>query len=245
VKIFCIIPSRFASSRFEGKSLSLIHGKPMIQWVVEKAKKAACFTEVFVATDDDRIRNAVEPLDVKVVMTASDHRSGTDRVAEACEILKIPGSNLVVNLQGDQPMVDPRSLEQVVAPFFEDHDVDMSTLAFKIQKKKEITDPKDVKVVFDNEGSALYFSRSPIPFGRDDQKNYDIYKHLGVYAYTRKFLDRFQNLPSGRLEKIEKLEQLRALEFGHRIKVILTKYDSPEVDLPEDIVKIEQLLDSV
>lgn len=214
----------------------------MIQWVYENSKKAEKITDVVVATDDDRIAQAVYAFGGKVVMTSDQNRSGTDRVAEAADKMGLSINDIVVNVQGDQPLIDPRCLDDVVKPFDDDSETGMSTLAFKIVRKEEITNPKDVKVTFDYSGYALYFSRSPIPFGRDLLIDFDTYKHLGIYAYTKKYLDIFRNLSEGHLEKIEKLEQLRALEHGHKIKVIVTEYDSPEVDIPEDIVRVEQLL---
>lgn len=153
--------------------------------------------------------------------------------------------DVVINIQGDQPLVNPRSFDAVVQPFLDDPTVKMSTLAFAIEDEREITDPKDVKVTFDNNGDALYFSRATIPQGRDGTTGYDIYKHLGVYAYTREFLECFRSLGPGRLESIEKLEQLRAMEHGYRIRVVVTPYDSPEVDLPEDIERIEKKMASM
>jgi 3-deoxy-manno-octulosonate cytidylyltransferase (CMP-KDO synthetase) len=240
MRVVVIIPSRYGSSRFDGKPLAPICGKPMIQWVVQRALEARCVESVHVATDDPRIRDAVDGFGGNVVMTAVECRSGTDRVAEAAERLNIGMKDVVINIQGDQPLVDPRSFDAVVQPFFDDPLVKMSTLAFAIQEEREITDPKDVKVTFDNRGDALYFSRATIPFGRESLSGYDVYKHLGVYAYTREFLECFRSLPPGRLEEIEKLEQLRAMEHGHRIRVIVTPYDSPEVDLPVDIQRIEK-----
>jgi 3-deoxy-manno-octulosonate cytidylyltransferase (CMP-KDO synthetase) len=161
-------------------------------------------------------------------------------VAEAAERLGLDSKDVVVNIQGDQPLVDPRCFDAVVKPFYDDPAVKMSTLAFAIVDKREITDPKDVKVTFDNNGDALYFSRATIPHGRDGSNGYATYKHLGVYAYTQEFLECFRALSPGRLEEIEKLEQLRAMEHGHRIRVVVTPYDSPEVDLPVDIQRIEE-----
>jgi len=195
---------------------------------------------VHVATDDSRIRDAVHRFGGNVIMTSSTCRSGTDRVAEAAERLGLDSKDVVVNIQGDQPLVDPRCFDAVVKPFYDDPAVRMSTLAFAIVDKREITDPKDVKVTFDNNGDALYFSRATIPHGRDGANGYEIYKHLGVYAYTQEFLKCFRGLSPGRLEAIEKLEQLRAMEHGYRIRVVVTPYDSPEVDLPVDIQRIEE-----
>ena len=251
MKIAVIIPSRYGSSRFEGKPLALISGKPMIQRVYEAALGARHVTDVVVATDDRRIVDAVRGFGGRVLMTAADNRSGTDRVADAAARMTLSMDDIVVNVQGDQPLLDPRCLDQVTAPFFSGPEtgtdaeggIGMTTLAFKIVNPDEITNPKDVKVTFDTRGYALYFSRAPIPFGRDASTVFDTYKHLGVYAYTRSFLEMFRKLPEGRLEAIEKLEQLRALEYGHRIKVVITPYDSPEVDLPEDIPRVEDLLE--
>lgn len=240
MRVVVIIPSRYGSSRFNGKPLALICGKPMIQWVYQRALEATCVESVHVATDDPRIRDAVDAFGGNVVMTAADCRSGTDRVAEAAERLGLEMKDVVINIQGDQPLVDPRSFDAVVQPFFDDPRVTMSTLAFAIQERREITDPKDVKVAFDNHGDALYFSRATIPHGRESLSGYDVYKHLGVYAYTREFLECFRSLTPGRLEEIEKLEQLRAMEHGYRIRVVVTPFDSPEVDLPVDIQRIEK-----
>jgi len=244
MKSVIIIPARYHSTRFEGKPLAKICGKPMIQRVYENSKKAEKINHVIVATDDHRIAEAVRAFSGEVIMTSDQNRSGTDRVAEAAEKMGLSSKDIIVNVQGDQPLIAPQCLDEVIRPFYDDSEIEMSTLAFKIIRKEEITNPKDVKVTFDQNGFALYFSRSPIPFGRDRSTNFDTYKHLGIYAYTKQYLDIFRNLPEGRLEKIEKLEQLRALEHGHKIKVVLTEYDSPEVDLAEDIERIEKILGS-
>ncbi|MFH0729221.1 MAG: 3-deoxy-manno-octulosonate cytidylyltransferase [Pseudomonadota bacterium] len=239
MKVVVIIPSRYGSSRFEGKPLVPIAGQPMIKWVYERSKQAQNITDVVVATDDDRIFNAVTGFGGNAIMTSAENRSGTDRVGEAAGKMELAPDDIIINIQGDQPLIDPRCLDALVAPFSADPDLDMSTLAFKIVNRREITDPKDVKVTFNIRGDALYFSRSPIPFARDANTRFDTFKHLGVYAYTHRFLTIFRQLPEGVLEKIEKLEQLRALEHGYRIHVVVTPYDSPEVDLPEDIQRIE------
>ena len=242
MKIVVMIPSRYGSTRFEGKPLALISGKPMIQCVYERAVTAEMVDDVVVATDDRRIYRAVTGFGGKAIMTAAENRSGTDRVAEAAELLNLSANDIVVNIQGDQPRIHPSCIQEVAAPLIENPDIQMSTLAFKITNPEEITNPKDVKVTFDTRGDALYFSRSPIPFGRDPHSVFNTYKHLGVYAYTRRFLDVFRSLPDGRLENIEKLEQLRAMEYGYRIRVVVTEHDSPEVDVPEDINRIQNLL---
>jgi len=224
--------------------LAHIAGEPMIQHVYERSCRARNVSDVVVATDDLRIVEAVTAFGGKALMTSAACRSGTDRVAEAAEKLGLDMTDVVVNVQGDQPLVDPRCIDELVAPFFSDPDLNMTTLAFKIVEQREITDPKDVKVTFDNDGYALYFSRSTIPCARDTDTAFNIFKHLGIYGYTRRFLEQFRTLPEGRLEQIEKLEQLRVLEHGFRLKVIVTAHDSPEVDLPEDIQRIESKLAS-
>jgi 3-deoxy-manno-octulosonate cytidylyltransferase (CMP-KDO synthetase) len=235
MKIVVIIPARYGSTRFAGKPLVLFAGKPMIQLVYERTSLSNVATDVVVATDDQRIFDAVMNFGGNVVMTGKENRSGTDRVAEAAEKMGLDLDDIVINIQGDQPEVHPQHLQDVVSPFLAEPGVEMSTLAFKIVKKSEITNPKDCKVTFDSRGYALYFSRSPIPCSRDADTIFDTYKHLGIYAYTRRFLETFRNLPEGKLETIEKLEQLRAIEYGYKIKVVITEYDSPEVDYPEDI----------
>ena len=241
MKIAVIIPARYDSTRFPGKPLRIFNGKPMIQQVYERVSLSNVVTDVSVATDDQRIFDTVCGFGGNAVMTGKEHRSGTDRVAEAAEKLGLDLEDIVVNIQGDQPKVHPQHLLDVVNPFKTEPDTKMSTLAFRIVRKGEITDPKDCKVTFDNRGYALYFSRSPIPYARDAGTIFDTYKHLGIYAYTKRFLDTFRSLSEGRLEAIEKLEQLRAIEYGYQIKVIITEYDSPEVDLPGDISRIEKL----
>jgi 3-deoxy-manno-octulosonate cytidylyltransferase (CMP-KDO synthetase) len=237
-----IIPSRFGSTRFKGKPLALIDGKPMIQRVYEQAVKSESISMVVVATDDQKIFDAVKSFNGKVVMTSSDLRSGTDRIAQAADILDLGSQDIIVNIQGDQPVFNSKVLDQLVLPFEQDKHITMTTLACKITDKKQITEPKHVKVLFDNNNFAIYFSRAQIPFSRDNDTPVDYYKHLGFYAYKKRFLDIISNLESGRYENIEKLEQLRVLEAGYKIKVSITKDDAPGVDVPEDIKIIEQYL---
>ncbi|MFH2061260.1 MAG: 3-deoxy-manno-octulosonate cytidylyltransferase [Pseudomonadota bacterium] len=234
-----VIPARYASSRLEGKPLALISGKSMIQRVYEQAQKSRAVSQTIVATDDERIITAVQAFGGKAVMTSDDCRSGTDRVAQTANILGLGPDEIIVNIQGDQPIFNPLTIDELIQPFAVNKDLAMSTLAFKIQDEREIIDPKDVKVTFDNNGFALYFSRAQIPFPRDKDTHVDYYKHLGFYAYTKQFLDKLVTLPTGVCEQVEKLEQLRVLEFGYKIKVVITEYDSPEIDLPEDIQRIE------
>jgi 3-deoxy-manno-octulosonate cytidylyltransferase (CMP-KDO synthetase) len=242
MKTVAIIPSRYHSTRFEGKPLALIAGKSMIQRVYESAKVAEKVDQVVVATDDSRIFEAVKAFGGQVMMTSAANRSGTDRAAETARLLNLKANDIIINVQGDQPVVDSRCFDEVVQPLLDQAEPGMSTLAYRITDQREYFDPKDVKVTFDQDGYALYFSRAPIPFVRDQSQAFDSYKHLGVYAYTNSFLQQFSRLPAGRLEQIEKLEQLRVLEFGYRIRVVVTRYDSPEVDLPEDIARIEKAL---
>ncbi|MBI5894619.1 MAG: 3-deoxy-manno-octulosonate cytidylyltransferase, partial [Desulfobacterales bacterium] len=234
MRIVAVIPSRFGSTRFEGKPLAMIAGKPMVQWVYESASRASRTSEVVVATDDRRIFDAVQAFNGRVLMTSADHGSGSDRVAEAAEQLGLAAEDIAINVQGDQPLVQPACFDAVVEPLLACPEDGMSTLAFAVVDRQEYTNPKDCKVVMDHRGYALYFSRAAIPFARDGGDAFTVYKHLGVYAYTRRFLDTFRQLPTGRLEQVAKLEQLRALEHGLRIKVVVTPHDSPEVDLPED-----------
>ncbi|MCK5543237.1 MAG: 3-deoxy-manno-octulosonate cytidylyltransferase [Desulfobacterales bacterium] len=237
-----IIPSRFGSERFKGKPLALISGKPMIQRVYEQASKAKNISRVVIATDNNQIFDAVKNFNREVVMTSTNLRSGTDRVAEAASILEINSNEIVVNIQGDQPVFNSKVLDELILPFEKDEDIEMATLAFKIRNKEEITNPKDVKVIFDQNYFAIYFSRAQIPYPRDNDIKPDYYKHLGFYAYKKSFLDKISNLDSGKYENIEKLEQLRVLEAGFKIKVTVTEHDAPGVDIPEDIKKIERYL---
>ncbi|GIU25898.1 3-deoxy-manno-octulosonate cytidylyltransferase [Shewanella schlegeliana] len=235
MNVTLLIPARYGSSRFPGKPLAPINGKPMIQHVYERAALAKGLKDIYVATDDERIKDAVEGFGGKVVMTGADAASGTDRIDDAITQLGLADDDLVINLQGDQPLIDPISIEQLVS-LCERHpgEFDMATLGVAITDEAQINDPNHVKMVFDNNFNALYFSRATIPFGRDNS-DYPVYKHLGIYAYTRKFVQTFAKLPLGRLEDLEKLEQLRALEYGYKIKVAISAFDSPEVDTPEDI----------
>ncbi|MCK5437271.1 MAG: 3-deoxy-manno-octulosonate cytidylyltransferase [Desulfobulbaceae bacterium] len=241
-----IIPARYQSNRFPGKPLALILGKPLIQHVYERARAASLLSRVAVATDDERIAECVRSFGGEVVMTRSDHVSGTDRLAEAATILDISEHDVVVNIQGDQPLFPVEVVEQVAMPLLEDPSLPMATLIYKIVRKEEIDDPNHVKTVFDRNGNALYFSRSSIPFQRnpDEKIAPTYYKHLGFYGYRKGFLLTFVGLPEGEWERFEKLEQLRALEYGYTIKVVLTEHDSIEVDTPEDLRRVEEMLAS-
>ncbi|MBU0480258.1 MAG: 3-deoxy-manno-octulosonate cytidylyltransferase [Proteobacteria bacterium] len=242
-KVVAIIPARYHSNRFEGKPLADILGKPMIQHVYERARAVALIDQVAVATDDARIAACVKGFGGEVVMTSNAHVSGTDRLAEAATILGINEQDVVVNIQGDQPLFAHEVVEQVARPLLEDPALPMSTLIYKIIREEEITDPNHVKTVFDRNGMALYFSRSPIPHQRnpEDVEKPTYYKHLGFYGYRKSFLHTFVGLPEGEWERFEKLEQLRALEYGYRIKVVLTEHDSVEVDTPKDLERVKEL----
>jgi 3-deoxy-manno-octulosonate cytidylyltransferase (CMP-KDO synthetase) len=244
-KVVAIIPARYHSNRFEGKPLAKINGKPMIQHVYERAVCSPLLSRVAVATDDERIADTVRSFGGEVVMTKAEHASGTDRLAEAATLMDIPEQDVVVNIQGDQPMFALEVIDQVARPLLEDPALPMATLIYKIIREEEIDDPNHVKTVFDCHGKALYFSRAPIPFQRDPHKPPPptYYKHLGFYAYRKGFLLTFVSLPEGEWERFEKLEQLRALEYGYDIKVVLTEYDSVEVDTLEDLKRVEALMD--
>lgn len=242
-EVVAVIPARYHSNRFEGKPLAMIMGKPMIQHVYERALAVDLISMVAVATDDERIAECVRGFGGKVVMTRADHVSGTDRLAEAATLLDINEQDVVVNIQGDQPLFDQAVVEQVARPLLDDPALPMSTLIYKIIRPEEIDDPNHVKTVFDVNGMALYFSRSSIPFQRNPEEPPapTYYKHLGFYAYRKGFLLTFVSLPEGEWERFEKLEQLRALEYGYSIKVVLTEHDSVEVDTPQDLARVEEL----
>ncbi len=241
-KIVCIIPSRYGSSRFPGKPLADLCGKPMIQHVYERALHAEGVSFAAVATDDERIFAAVKVFGGNVLMTSPARRSGTDRIAEAADALGLDDDAIVVNIQGDQPLFEPAQVSEVVAPLLEDASIPMATLIYRIARDEEIVHPNAVKVVFDHEKFALYFSRATIPFVRDKGKKAAYFKHHGIYAYRRDFLRIFAGLPEGNLERLESLEQLRALEYGYRVKVVETAYDSVEVDTPEELSRVGRLI---
>jgi 3-deoxy-manno-octulosonate cytidylyltransferase (CMP-KDO synthetase) len=240
--IVCIIPSRYESSRFPGKPLADLCGKPMIQHVYERVARAKAVPYVAVATDDERIFAAVKKFGGNAIMTATTHHSGTDRIAEAVQSLQLSAAAIVVNIQGDQPIFEPVQVDEVISPLVDDQSINMSTLIYKIILEEEITHPHAVKVVLDQQNFALYFSRATIPYVRSRTMKADYYKHHGIYAYRRDFLDTFTKLPEGKLEKLEALEQLRALEYGYKIKVVITPYDSVEVDNEQELERVRQIL---
>ncbi|MCD6489929.1 MAG: 3-deoxy-manno-octulosonate cytidylyltransferase [Thermodesulfobacterium sp.] len=235
-----IIPARYDSARFPGKPLASLWGKPMIQHVYERAL-ASEISEVYVATDDKRILNEVTRFGGKAILTGKEHTCGTERVAEASNILGLNDEDLIINLQGDQPLFPSEYFSLLVKPLLFSSDIHISTLATPIKTLKDLENPNKVKVVLDNKGRALYFSRSPIPYFMPPGKEPLYLKHIGVYTYTKGFLDKFINLPQGELEKSERLEQLRALEHGYKIAVTVVPKDVPEVDTPEDLEYIKNL----
>ncbi len=239
----CVIPARFASSRLPGKPLALIADKPMIQWVYEQAIKADLIDRVIVATDHKKIKEVVELFGGEVVLTDPNLASGTDRVAKA--VLDI-NTDVVLNLQGDEPFVEPQLLNKLVL-IFSDPDIYMATPIRKIKSFEDLNDPNSVKVVKDMNNYALIFTRNTLPFLRDYNRGewidkFSYYKHIGIYAYRKSFLNKLTALPVSPLEKAEKLEQLRVLENGYKIYTIETEYESVSVDTQEDLEKVNQLI---
>ena len=238
-RILGVIPARYASSRFPGKALAVIAGKPLIQHVYERAARARYLSRLIIATDDDRISAAARAFGAVVRMTRSDHPSGTDRVAEAASA---EDADLVVNIQGDEPLIDPQAIDAAVLGLLEAPEIPMGTLKKLIEDPAELTNPNVVKVVTDRFGNAIYFSRSRIPYVRVGAEEAPCYKHVGLYVYRRDFLLAYPRLPVGPLELAEKLEQLRALENGYRIRVVETDYESRGVDTPEDLELVERMI---
>jgi 3-deoxy-manno-octulosonate cytidylyltransferase (CMP-KDO synthetase) len=234
-----VIPARFSSSRFEGKPLAPILGKPMIWHVYSRAILCPHLKKVVLATDDDRIFAAAESYDIPVLMTRKDHTCGTDRVLEAAQMLKIPSDGVVINIQGDEPALDPEMLTELITPF-QAPDVQVTTLAHEINQE-EAKDPDQVKVVLGKGNKALYFSRSLIPYPRESA-NTSFYGHIGLYAFRMKTLEQFVALEKGVLENKEKLEQLRLLENDFPIHVVPTTHKGFGVDRPEDIATVEAIL---
>ncbi len=238
-KVVVGIPARFGSSRFPGKPLAMLAGRPMIAHVVERARSAGV-GPVFVATDDERIAQAAREAGAEARMTRADHASGAERLAEACADME---ADIVVNVQGDEPLIDPAAIRAVLEPFDAEPDLPMATLAHPIRDEFDLQDANVVKVVRDARGHALYFSRAPIPFLRDESAITPL-QHVGLYAYRRDFLMRYASLPPAPLERAEHLEQLRALHHGHRIAVRVGDFHCIGIDTPEDLRRAEALLDA-
>lgn len=249
MKITAVIPARYSSTRFEGKALADILGKPMVQHVYERTIQAKLVGSVIVATDDERIASAVRSFGGHAEMTSRDHETGTDRLAEVAARLD---SDIIVNVQGDEPLIEPAMIDEAIAPLIKDPFIVMGTLKSRIKNLHDFLSPNVVKVVTDWEGYALYFSRSPVPNFRDKWNDLKdevfasgkllCYKHVGLYVYSREFLLRFAKMPPTFLEQAEKLEQLRVLENGCRIRVVETAHESIGVDTPADLDKVLEKL---
>ena len=237
MKILCVIPSRMASTRLQRKPLLPIQGKPMIQWVYENAKRCSVLTDVVVATDNEEIAELIQQLDGKAIMTDPSLATGSDRVAVVAE--QYPEMDVVINLQGDEPFIKPRMLEQLVSPYLAGETPEMTTLAYPLNMKTEYTNPGAVKVITDLKGNAIYFSRAPIPYFRT-QESAPVYHHIGLYAFRRDFLLSYKLLSQTPLEKTESLEQLRALEHGYKIRVCLTEEKTLEINTPEEYEQAQQ-----
>jgi 3-deoxy-manno-octulosonate cytidylyltransferase (CMP-KDO synthetase) len=240
IKVIGVIPARYSSTRLEGKPLKDICGKPMVQYVYEAAMKAHLLDQVYVATEDQRIVDAVEKFGGLARMTSPNHNTGTDRIAEVAAGID---ADIVVNIQGDEPLLIPSMIDEVVQPLLDEPDLPMSTLCVPILEEEKLNIPHVVKVVFDLKGYALYFSRSLIPYPRK-KDNFQAYEHLGIYAYRKNFLMTYVRIPQTRLEINESLEQLRVLESGYRMKVAITAhpYDGLSVDTLEDLEKVRQII---
>lgn len=244
MKILGVIPARYSSTRFPGKPLALIAGKPMIQHVYRRCLKAKRLDMIVVATDDPRIFKCVKDFGGYAEMTSSKHRSGSDRIAEVIIKPEYRKYDIIINIQGDEPLIDPKAIDLLAASMIGSRAQRMATLSTGFSSSREIESPNTVKIVVDRNGNALYFSRSSIPFLRDRKrpKGKVFMKHIGMYAYRRDFLLEFVKWPEGRLESLEKLEQLRALENGASIRVLCSKYPGLAVDVPADIAKAEKAI---
>ncbi len=236
MKIIGVIPARYDSTRFPGKPLALINGKPMIQHVWENSSKSKLINELYVATDDKRIFDAVNAFWGNAVMTSKKHKSGADRIGE---VVKSKNCNIVVNIQGDEPFINPLNIDKAIMPLIKDKNINVSSLCTRIKRKEEIDNPNVVKTVLDKKGFALYFSRYAVPYNRDNAKNITYYKHIGLYVYRKDYLMKFVKMKPSKLELTEKLEQLRILDNGGRIKVVITNIDSVTVDTASDLKKLK------
>ena len=242
MKILCVIPARYASTRLPGKPLANIAGKPMIQHVYERASQARRPAKVLVATDHELVYQAVTDFGGQALMTSPDHPTGTDRLAEVARAC--PEYELIINVQGDEPLIEPAVIDQLAAAFDDEPELVMATLA-TVMAEDEYDKPSAVKVVTRRNGHALYFSRSLIPYPRVQLAELPVYKHIGIYAYRRDFLLTYAALAPTPLERTESLEQLRALEHGYNIKVLLTDFQSVGVDTPEDLKRVNHIIQEV
>ena len=241
MEVIGVIPARYSSTRFTGKVLADILGKPMIQHVWERAKQSLLLEDLIIACDDERVVNAAKEFGAKVIFTAKAHLCGTDRIVEVVNPIDV---KIVINIQGDEPLIHPSMIDRVAQALLDDTSISMATIMKKIENPKELTDPNVVKVVVDKNNFALYFSRTAIPHHADNSevRNPVYYKHIGLYGYTKDFLFTYKNLAVSNLEKIECLEQLRVLEEGFRIKVIETEHETVGVDTPEDLARVKHYL---
>jgi len=238
VKIAAVIPARYASTRFEGKPLAKISGKPMIQHVYENVKRCELLDVLVVATDDRRIFDAVNQFGGKAMMTSSEHPTGTDRVAEVARSLQ---SDIIVNVQGDEPLVKPEMVEQVIAPLIDDKNIQVSNLITQILELSDYADTAVVKAVQDIKGFLLYLTRAAIPYPKTAQ-NFRVYKQIGLYAFRKDFLQTFVQMDQTPLELIEGIEFLRLLENGFKVKAVLTDYNPKSVDTLSDLIEVEKIL---
>lgn len=239
MKIAAVIPARFASTRFPGKPLELLKGKPLIHWVVEGARKSKLVNEVIVATDDQRIAQSCQSLSVKVVMTSVECLTGTDRIYEATRNLDV---DVILNIQGDEPLIDQTYIDPLANAFLSNKNLDMATLAHPISEQ-DLNNKNAVKVIINKNDEAIYFSRFPIPYSRDNFSDEGaVLKHIGLYGFRRDFLQKFCTSPQSLIEKRESLEQLRALYLGAKIKVLRVEKPTYGVDTPEDLQRLEALL---
>jgi len=236
-----VIPARLGSTRFQEKVLADLLGKPMIQHVWERAKQAYALDDLVIACDDEKVAQVARGFGARVAMTSKAHACGTDRIIEVINPLDV---KIVINIQGDEPLVHPMMIDAVARALIDDKNVSMATIMRKIEDSSLITDPNTVKVVVDKNNFALYFSRSPIPYHREGSeiKEPIYYKHMGLYGYTKDFLFTYKNMPPSKLEKTECLEQLRVLEEGFRIKVVETKHDTISVDVLQDLERVKEYL---
>jgi 3-deoxy-manno-octulosonate cytidylyltransferase (CMP-KDO synthetase) len=240
LRILCVIPSRINSTRVPRKPVLPIQGKPMVQWVYENASRCQVITKVIVATDSEEIASVIQRIGGNVMMTDSHIQTGSDRVAAVAE--HYPEADVIINLQGDEPFIKPRMLEQLVSPYLQGESPEMTTLAHPLDMQINYALPGAVKVIVDQHGNALYFSRSPIPYFRTEERHAPVYHHMGLYAFRRDFLMHYKTLKQTPLEKIEALEQLRVLENGFNIRVCLTEDKTLEINTPEEYEQAQQFV---
>jgi 3-deoxy-manno-octulosonate cytidylyltransferase (CMP-KDO synthetase) len=240
LRILCVIPSRISSTRMPRKALLPIQGKPMVQWVYQNAQRCDVIEKVVVATDSEEIAEIIHRIGGHVMLTHPDIETGSDRVAVVAA--EHPEADVVINLQGDEPFIQPSMLKQLVMPYLNGESPDMTTLARPLDMTVAYSSPSAVKVIVDRQGNALYFSRAPIPYFRTEYSSAPVYNHIGLYAFKRDFLLHYTQLPPTPLEKIEALEQLRALENGFKIRVCLTPHKTLEINTPEEYAEAQDFI---